>query len=246
MRIGRSIWGLWAVTSFIVVCLPVVTAITALPQQSRRRRAARRAATGCLWLAGIPIDVSGLHHVPETGCIVVANHASYLDGILLTAVLPPRFSFVIKREMSRVPLAHLLLRRIGAEFVERHDTQKSAVDARRLLLRARERMSLAFFPEGTFRREPGLGHFHHGAFRTATRNGLPVIPVIIRGTRDVLPAGQLLPRPGRLEVIVKPPLETPPGDRGHALADAARRCILEDLGEPDLINTVPGHFHRAP
>lgn len=233
-RLGHGAFGAWSTFAFLAVALPVVGLTALLPGLHRRRRLVRSGAAACFALTATRLKVSGLHHLPDSGCIIVANHASYLDGIVLTAVLPPRFGFVIKREMTRVPLAHFLLRRIGSEFVERFDAHRSASDARRILRRARDRASLAFFPEGTFRREPGLRRFHPGAFVTATRSGLPVVPVVIRGSRAMLPAEEWLPRPGTIEVIVRPPLEAPPAEPVRGLLQAARQSILAELDEPDL------------
>lgn len=180
--------------------------------------------------------VRGLSHIPDEPCIIVANHASYLDGPILTAALPPRFGFVIKREMTQVPLAHFLLRRIGSEFVERKDAHKGASDARRLLQKARAQESLAFFPEGTFAPEPGLRRFHSGAFAAAIKAQIPVIPVVIRGSRHMLPAARILPVPGRLEVIIRPAIRPTATDNAASLLDRARRSILADLDEPDLMD----------
>ncbi len=173
--------------------------------------------------------------------MVVANHASYLDGVILTAALPANFSFVIKREMTGVPLAHLLLRRLGSEFVERSDRKTSARDARRIRSKAEGGDAIAFFPEGTFVAEPGLGRFHNGAFATAARTGLPVVPVIIRGAREILPAEQWLPRLGALEVTVTDPIHlagSPSGHTARALLAASRTRILEGLDEPDLMTGI--------
>ena len=126
---------------------------------------------------------------------MVANHASYLDGVVMTAALPPRFGFVIKREMNGVPFAGLLLRRIGSEFVERFNRHKGASDARRVLRTAASGHSLVFFPEGTFTSEVGLGKFHTGAFAIAARADCPVVPAVILGTRRNMPATRILPRP---------------------------------------------------
>lgn len=233
-RLGHLAYGTWATLAFLAVALPVVGITALLPGLHRRRHLVRRGAAACFALTATRLQVSGLHHLPDSGCIVVANHASYLDGIVLTAVLPPRFGFVIKREMTRVPLAHFLLRRIGSEFVERFDAHRSANDARRILRSARSRASLAFFPEGTFRREPGLRRFHPGAFVTATRSGLPVVPVVIRGSRAILPAEAWLPQPGTIEVIIRPALQVPPDEPVRGLLEAARQSILTELDEPDL------------
>ena len=105
--------------------------------------------------------------------MVVANHASYLDGVVMAAALPPRFGFVIKREMNDVPVAGLLLRRIGSEFVDRFNRHKGGTDARRVLRTAASGHSLVFFPEGTFtprsrpREIPHRRVRHRGARRPA-------------------------------------------------------------------------------
>lgn len=237
-RLWHCLFGLYAALVFGLTALLTLALVAPTRSLVTRRRLVRRAAASVFRLTGTRLRVRGLSHIPDEPCIIVANHASYLDGPILTAALPPRFGFVIKREMTRVPLAHFLLRRIGSEFVERNDTHKGAADARRLLQKARAQESLAFFPEGTFTTEPGLRRFHNGAFAAAIRGQVPLIPVVIRGSRQMLPASRLLPRPGCLEVIVKPALR--PSDTGQvaALLGEARRSILADLDEPDLAATA--------
>ncbi len=223
----------WLVFIFVALSLTLLVAL--LPGEQRRRGAARQAARAFLLLTRIPVTVRGLDQLPAGPCIVAANHASYLDGLVLTAVLPPRFGFVIKREMTRVPLAHFLLRRIGSAFVERFDTRRGARDARQVLALAEARQSLAFFPEGTFRVEPGLRRFQNGAFAAAARGDVPIVPVVIRGTRAMLPADAWLPRRHPLAVIVKPAVSHNGEDDAVAvLRKACRSSILADLDEPDL------------
>src|SRR6202000_2703312 len=127
----------------------------------RRRSAVARAMSRIFFtLAGMPLSVKGLESLPTGQCVVVSHHASYLDGVVFTAALPGRFAFVIKREMNGVPLAGLLLRRLGSHFVERFNRNRGAADARRVLRDAISGNSLAFFPEGTFTPTPGLLKFH--------------------------------------------------------------------------------------
>jgi 1-acyl-sn-glycerol-3-phosphate acyltransferase len=185
----------------------------------------------------MPMSVKGLERLPSGQCVVVSNHASYLDGIVFTAALPARFAFVIKREMNAVPLAGLLLRRLGSHFVERFNRHRGATDARRVLRDAINGGSLAFFPEGTFTHTPGLLKFHTGAFTTALRAGCPVVPATVRGTRVALPPSGGLPHPGRIEVRILPPISLDAAtteDLALELRDQAREAILNDLGEPDL------------
>jgi 1-acyl-sn-glycerol-3-phosphate acyltransferase len=234
--VWRIIYGVYAWTLFVVLALSALcTAV--LPGVQRRRHAARKASRVLLKLAGLRLTVKSEEKVPPGQCVIVANHASYLDGVVFTAVLPPRFGFVIKREMDRVPLAGLLLRRLGSLFVERSNRQRGANDARRVLRTAISGSSLVFFPEGTFSPAPGLLKFHVGAFTTAARVGCPVIPAVIRGTREVLPQGAFFPRRAHIEVeFLSPLIATAAAGASAAveLRDRARSAILARLQEPDL------------
>ncbi len=168
--------------------------------------------------------------------MLVSNHASYLDGLVFTAALPPRFGFVIKREMATVPLAGLLLSRIGSQFMARDKAAQTTKDARRVMRSAASGQSIVFFPEGTFSEEPGLLKFRYGAFATAQRAGCPVVPAIIHGSRVALSPRGGLPRPTRLRVeildAVLPP-KTAADDAVAALCRQARNAILRRLQEPD-------------
>jgi 1-acyl-sn-glycerol-3-phosphate acyltransferase len=234
---ARVAYTLWMLLAFIAVGVSALLLLLVLPGVDRRRAAARGAARTFLGLAGMPLIVRFPERLPPGQCVVVCNHASYLDGIVLTAALPPRFAFVIKREMAGVPFAGALLKRLGSEFVERFDRRRGARDARRVLRNATHGHSLVFFPEGTFTRTPGLLKFHTGAFASATRAGCPLVPVVLRGTRRALPPSGALPRPGALQMELLPPLTPAPGRGEHAvpeLRDRARAAILAALGEPDL------------
>lgn len=234
----RLAYGVYAALLFLGVALSALLFVVLLPTLRLRRGTARIAARSYLLLAGMPLSVRGMQHLPPGQCVVVANHASYLDGVVMTAALPPRFGFVIKREMNGVPAAGLLLRRLGSEFVERFNRHKGASDARRVLRTASSGHSLVFFPEGTFTPQVGLGKFHTGAFAIAARAACPVVPAVILGTRRNMPATRVLPRPGALEVHFGEPIPAvtaaPVEDAALLLRDRSRAAILERLGEPDL------------
>ncbi|MFK8015949.1 MAG: lysophospholipid acyltransferase family protein [Gammaproteobacteria bacterium] len=230
------LYGGYAVTVFAVVALLVLIIVAVMPGLRRRRQVARCGARAIFRLCGISIDYGELATLPTEPCVVVANHASYIDGVLLCALLPPRFGFVIKREVTRAPLVHLLLRRIGAYFVERHNRQAAASDTRSLLRAAGAGQSLAVFPEGTFQADAGLLRFRAGAFAAAVAGRRPVVPVTIQGARDILPAGVWLPRPGQLRVRVFPQIACEGEGRTEMqrLARASRAVFLRHLDEPDL------------
>jgi 1-acyl-sn-glycerol-3-phosphate acyltransferase len=223
---GHVAYSGYCLTAFTVLAVTALGVNLFVPGLRRRRAVASAFARLFFKAAGIRLTVDGRDRLPSTPCVVVANHASYLDGVVACASLPPEFAFVIKKEMVRVPLAGLLLRRLGSEFVERFDRRAGASDARRVLKTASAGQSLVFFPEGTFNEVPQVGQFLRGAFATAARANMPIVAVAIHGTRDVLPAGTLvmLRRPIKVEV-----LDTLVG--AEARADS-RELIARAVGEP--------------
>jgi 1-acyl-sn-glycerol-3-phosphate acyltransferase len=236
-RTKHAAWGLFAWLSFGLSVLFSLVAVLLVPSADRRQKLVTWAARMVFVLPGIDVRVRGMDNLPTDNCIVVANHASYLDGPLLKGYLPWRFNFVIKGEMRDFAPAHFLLRRSGSKFVERTDIKGSTRDARQIVKAALGGESLGFFPEGTFREEPGVGRFRPGAFVAAIKGGMPVVPISISGSRHMLPARRFLPRKGPLTIDILPAIA--PGDpefeTSRALAEASRQRILAVLGEPDLL-----------
>ncbi|HEV2228317.1 MAG TPA: AMP-binding protein [Steroidobacteraceae bacterium] len=182
-----------------------------------------------LWEADV--DLSAPH-------IIVANHCSYVDSVIIGAVLPEAHLFIAKTELQRVPVLATWLRRIGTVFIKRFEPAQSVAEVGRLEQELAKGNSLVMFPEGTFTRETGLKPFHLGAFRVAAAAGVPVIPLTLRGTRSVLRDGQWLLRRLPVSAVVGPPLApAPAADRFAAavrLRDMAREQIRARCGEPDL------------
>ncbi|MGE5386858.1 MAG: AMP-binding protein [Betaproteobacteria bacterium] len=191
-------------------------------------------------LAGLPLSVKGAELVPlDAPSVLVANHASYLDGLVLMAVLPRPYAFVAKQELKGHWIPRLFLQRLGIEFVERFDARRSADDAERLAQAAHGGRSLGFFPEGTFKRMPGLLPFHLGAFVAAARARVPVVPVAFNGTRSILRGDNRFPRRGAIAVTFGVPIAPENGDTetfaaAVRLRDAAREAILPHCGEPSM------------
>jgi 1-acyl-sn-glycerol-3-phosphate acyltransferase len=237
------IYGVYA--AFVLVTLAtftwIVTAVT--PMRNWAWAIGGASARAFFRLVGVKLIVRGAEKLPPgVSNVLVANHSSYLDGVALVAALATPYRFVAKRELQHQLVAGIYLSRLGSEFVERFDAQQSVQDANRLAHLAASGTPLAFFPEGTFTRAPGLMPFHLGAFVAAARARVPVIPVGIRGTRSVLRAGQWFPRRGTIVVTVGRPILPPtnmPDDFTAAivLRDAARSVILPGCGEADMTQT---------
>ncbi|WP_373500809.1 1-acyl-sn-glycerol-3-phosphate acyltransferase, partial [Desulfococcus sp.] len=207
-----------------------------LPWGGGRWRAVRTVARLLARLTGTPIAVRGLEHLEAEGpLILVSNHQSYLDSLVLMAALPVRFGFVAKAELAENAALRRALPRLDVVFVERFDSRQAIQDARRLKELAAGGRSLLFFAEGTFRRMPGLLPFHMGAFLIAAENNMEVVPITIRGTRAKLRSESWFPRRGPVHLFIGRRLRGQAQDWDSALAlrDEARREILRHCGEPD-------------
>jgi 1-acyl-sn-glycerol-3-phosphate acyltransferase len=235
--IGDLLYSAWGYGSVALLAVPIWLAVVLAPGLKLRRRVARLCARVLFAWIGMPLRLEGGENLRAGGPRIVApNHQSYLDGLVLTALLPPDFAFVVKRELEKSLFARVFLRRLGTLFVERFDAAQSAGETRKVLEAIQAGQSLVIFPEGTFQRYPGLLPFRMGTFAVAVDAGVPVVPVAIQGTRSLLRGDDRLLRHGRVKVAAAPAVK-PDGNGWHAgvrLRDEVRAAILARCGEPDL------------
>src|SRR5690606_31632962 len=197
--VGRAAYGGFAWISLLLHSTALAIVLALLPGLERRRRAAKWTADRFFRSIGSPIRTEG-PAPPDGGCVVVANHSSYLDGLILTAALPPRFTFLIKREMASVPLAGFILKRLGSKIVDRADARNRQQTARDLVASAGQGEARAMFPDGTFHKRPRPKPIQSGASGAVGRSELLIGSVVVLCVRRRLPSGALLPGPGPLVV----------------------------------------------
>lgn len=180
----------WAVA--VIIAAPVWLMIL-LPLSPRGRwRLARNAGRLLQRAAGIELQVEGTLPDPASPAIVVANHQSFVDGLVLLLLSPDPLVFVSSVDFERQFLAGTLLRRLGCEFVHRGEAEHSQADLDQLTSLARRGARLMIFPEGSMTGIEGIGRFRLGAFAVASAVGCPVVPVGIEGSRKVVAPGHYL------------------------------------------------------
>lgn len=185
-----------------------------------------------LLLTACPVTIVGREKVPTDKPVVfVANHASYLDPPLMMGVLPQTARFATKGKLADYPILGTAIRKGGhipINKINQSQRIEGLTDIRQLLNQGE---SIFVFPEGTFELAPRLLPFRLGAFHAAVDAGCPVIPVAIRGTRNVFPALSRLLKPGRITVTFGAPLHAKNSDwseivrlRNEALSFISSNC----------------------
>lgn len=179
---------------------------------SGRKQAALAGAWSRVVLAvsGVKVKVEGLEKISATGSyIFVANHLSYMDTPVVLANIPVQLRFLAKRGLFQIPFVGWHLSRAGHVPVPRGDARAAVkiMTAAAQIIRERG-VSLLIFPEGGRSMDGTLGEFKEGAAYIAIRAGVPLVPVGINGTREVLPFGSGHVRTGLVTLRIGEPVPT--------------------------------------
>ena len=155
----------------------------------------------------VRVHVTGADHVQaRRPYVIIANHASNFDPLVLFASVPTGMTYVAKAELLKVPVFGGIIRRTGAVFVDRGDTQKAVAAMQAAADRVRNGQSVLVFAEGTRSRDGQLKSFKKGGFLLALEAGVDILPVVLQGTNQVLPYGARVPLPGEVRVTILPPI----------------------------------------
>jgi len=192
-------------------------------------RFAKAQARNLARLCGVRVRVRGSEHLRDEPYVFAPNHQSHFDIVALLGYLPGNNRFAAKRELFREPVLGLVLRRMGMIPIDRDDSA-SAID--RMNRASAAGTSAIIFPEGTRSPDGRLLPFKKGAFVTAIHAGVPIVPVVCKGTHDVMPKGGYLSiLPGEVELVVLPPIATQglTYDDREDLLERVRAAIAREL-----------------
>ena len=230
----RAIFTGW-ILLVLVVSVPLLWGYLVSRRSGRHAdRAAKRWSRFALTACGVRPRVIGLEHLRALGsAVLVANHASYIDPIVLMAAIPVEFHFVAKRALLQYPLIGTVIRKAEHLTIEKVGLSDRLAGADEVERQLREGERLVIFAEGTFVRRPGLLPFRLGAFRAAVDTGRPIVPVALAGTRRVFPDGTWLFRHAPITVTIGAPMEPQAGGWPEMvrLRDAAVDHIARACGE---------------
>jgi len=239
--------GRWAYLLYLgftlVPLLLMLWPLGALLPRAAAVRLQRSFVRLALRIAWCPVTTEGAK-LPSSGPFVFAcNHASYIDIAPLAAVLPLGVAFAAKKEAARWPVVGPLIRRFHLT-VDRSDASQSVADAAQIEAALRAGRSVAVFPEATFTATAGLRPFRLGAFRSAVATGTPIVPMALRGTRQMLREGKLMFRRGPISLWIGEPI-APRGEDWDAmigLRNEVADAIAANCGEPRLEIVAGGYL----
>jgi 1-acyl-sn-glycerol-3-phosphate acyltransferase len=149
-------------------------------------------AKSILAAAGVRPLVVGLENVPESNCVYVSNHQSHFDVLMIVAHIHRHIRFVAKAELYKIPLFGSALKATGNVKVFRSGTEADRQALAEAASTVRDRVNIVVFSEGTRSRDGAIGPFKKGAAVLAIQAQVPILPMAVAGTRDILPKGKRL------------------------------------------------------
>lgn len=163
-------------------------------------------AHGALRLAGVELRVVGKEHLPDGPAVYVANHQSAVDPVVVATVIPGEFTIIAKKEARFDPRSLVGSLLLDPAYIDRSDSVQARRTLDELVSRIQGGTSLLIFPEGTRSATPVPGKFRKGGFHAAIQAGVPVVPVVLRNTGDILPRHGRVIRPGVIDVAILEPI----------------------------------------
>ncbi len=204
-------YQLFAVVTFflLVMVLAVGSCLMSLFDKNGNRihRCFTYWAKACLFLSGLSVKIEGLERLhPKRTYVFMANHASFLDILLVFAYVPYNFRIIAKEEIFRVPIMGWILKRARQIPMNRANPRKGLASLRNAAGLLKEGISIVAFPEGTRTPDGAIKDFKATLFILPIRAGLPVVPVLIDGTFHALRRGSFLLNPAPLKITFHDPI----------------------------------------
>jgi len=199
---GSILYALYAWVLLVPFAVTIwLLAVTPL-SLARRRNAGRAVARVVCRALGLSVVIEGELPMDDHPSVIAANHSSFIDGLMLYVFLNQPVTFVSSTDMEHQFLLGRIMRGFGCVFVERGRAERSATSVEKLVNSIQSGHHVLIFPEGSISTRAGLRGFHLGAFEAATSSNCPVIPIGIRGSREVLRPGSFRPHPGAVRIVI--------------------------------------------
>lgn len=193
---------------------------------------ARNWARSAIGFNGSMIKVTGVENIPkEGGVLFISNHQSNFDIPIFIGFIPRDKGFIAKLELMKVPSFGRWMKYIGCIFIDRKDPRQSLTALNQAAESLKAGHSLVIFPEGTRSADGTVGPFKPGSLKLAMKARVPIVPVTIKGSINIMPKRSIIIRSASVEVIISPALipDEMPGIDTNVIAEKIRGIIIENL-----------------
>jgi 1-acyl-sn-glycerol-3-phosphate acyltransferase len=185
-----------------------------------------------LLVSGVRVKVGGLEHLDkETPYIYMSNHQGSYDIFALLSCLPVQFRWIAKKELFAIPILGWAMGAANYISIDRSGRRRALESIERAARKIKGGVSVVIFPEGTRSRDGSIQPFKRGGFTLALKSGVPIIPITINGSRDVMPRDSMRVRPGEIRVSVDGAIQTTPFSlrERNVLMEKVRETIERNL-----------------
>ena len=187
----------------IIMIIPIISLSIFSSTGNLVHIVARYWARFSLLCANSEVEVQGLENIPDGPAVYMPNHVSHFDVFAILGYLNVQFRWTVKKELFDIPLLGLAMRKAGYILVDRGNHEKAIQSMKLAAAKIRAGTSIVIFPEGTRSAEGVLQYpFKKGGFHMAMEASVPIVPVTVQGSRDILPKNGIRVKPGKIILTI--------------------------------------------
>jgi 1-acyl-sn-glycerol-3-phosphate acyltransferase len=212
--IRTIIWFIWFWVSLIFT-LPFLLWTKILDKQGKEEqrikvvnKTARVWSRAVVNLSGAKVTVEGLENLPEGPVVFIGNHQGNFDIPILISFIDKPKAFIAKIETLKLPIVSSWMRQMRCVFMDRNDIRQSITAINQGVQYLKEGYSMVIFPEGTRSGGVEIGEFKAGSFKLATKSGVPIVPIAINGSYNIMGKKSLIVKSAEVSIKILKPIET--------------------------------------
>lgn len=198
-------------------------------------------ANHILKVIGVKVNIKGMENLPEGNCLVVSNHQSNADFLILMANLNKHMGFIAKKEILKLHIVGTWMKAMHCVFIDREDIRESLKAINKGIENLEKGYSMVIFPEGTRSKNHNLGEFKKGSMKMATKATVPIVPVVLDNTFKVFEEGKGQLKAASVSMSILQPINVKDLTREEKnnLAEVVRekiQCELNNLKQNPVEN----------
>ena len=222
----------WVVLATLVCGILVIVLSFFVRSGNPLHKIARFWGKSILVVSGVKVCVKGLSNIDLSApYIYMPNHQSNFDIPVLLGHLTVQFRWLAKMELFKIPIFGRAMRKAGYISIDRYHRESAIESLKVAANKIKNGVSVLIFPEGTRSRDGKIQPFKKGGFVMAIDSGIPIVPVVITGTRAIMPKGRFRVYPGHVSMVIHKPIDTSTYIREtkEVLMESVRRVICDNF-----------------